>query len=527
MNTLTPQEDIFSQEEINTSNWKKLPQELRGIFDKKTMIQLIDFYNKEEIIEVGKFLMEFKADSEEEKNELLMQLPEYHAFSILLKNISQVIAEDFMQKLNKRTKKHYVYKHIKRLSSEMIIEKILPILWNDVCVPLLLKNQEFLKECLKLSNNPTRHFLLKTITELLFSDIFYKYYTEIKINILKQQPLIINGKTSATGFMLQDFFNHNQQNISKFLREPIHLSFEGLEHYNSYINDYSQNKDIFLKEGLKEYNLPASPQDLQEKNQELHLKVNELSYFRNIFFSQKTLEGVSFCIYGDEIREKGVHIEADAICSMRIMLNPKIQKIAFDDLCEYTEDIKNFYIILKSGNIDLILNRSTSELYLMGSNVCFSEIVPQKTYIQIKAIILSYIYEYLTNKEDDKVEVCCPNKDIENINNFTKEEIQKLSTYSPYESESETKEEKKEEEYLLKYNLKPLQGKKGKRVIQAIEKILGKRTNSKVGTSHFKYEGKNGGKYPISFTNKDIKAPTLKSALLWYGISQEEFLDNY
>lgn len=48
MNTITTTEDIFSQEEINTSNWKKLPQELRSMFDKKTMIQLIDFYNKEE-----------------------------------------------------------------------------------------------------------------------------------------------------------------------------------------------------------------------------------------------------------------------------------------------------------------------------------------------------------------------------------------------------------------------------------------------------------------------------------------------
>ena len=151
----TPNNSI---KQTSRDNWKAISQETRRAFDKQSMDTLIDFYNQDEIIEVRTFLQEFEARTDSQQEEILMQLPEYHFFVQSMSSVAKTLSKNFIKTLKHKNKKNKYYKYAHTQSIELAFSRTMPILWNEVFLPLLSTSKKFLKECLLLSQNPKRVF---------------------------------------------------------------------------------------------------------------------------------------------------------------------------------------------------------------------------------------------------------------------------------------------------------------------------------------------------------------------------------
>ncbi len=350
--------------------------------------------------------------------------------------------------------------------------------------------------------------------------------------------------------------------VNNLYQTNKHLFPWGLPGYAEQKSIYQillNNENFFrnLAELQKIGSVSRDPKILQEQIDEKHELIFELLNEND--FEDFEFTGTNFRVRFSNIRRQlGAGRKANYLFKCKIILDPSVSVVPDEPVAKKGQDM-GLLVDVRPGYYDLIAYSSNSNLHISNGLSYEMLFQDQTKYLQILNAIYQIFFDKIGEIDSARMKEVVKQKSVKEMAEDTHEQItEDLAPSQPAETpefwetelpEMSSPEESHEQptsevtpdqtipedrpEQIIPEARKSsganisLRGRKGNRVLQVLESILGPSVRCE-GTSHFIFRGRSGKTYPISIHGKkDVGEGLLKKCLEMYGISKTEFDDGY
>ncbi len=363
------------------------------------------------------------------------------------------------------------------------------------------------------------------------------------------------GKTEDVTPFLRGRLNDLMEHLHQTNRQLFPWGLPGYAEQGSVAWIISNNKNFAsnLSALQKIGAVSEDPKVLQEQIDEKHELIFELLNEND--FEDFEYAGNNFRVQFSNIRHHlGKGIRAGYLFKCKIILDPHAEVFPQQTIQKNGEDM-GLHIDVRPGYYELMSYSSNTNLQI-SNGLSYELLFQDRTkYLQILNAIYQIFFEKIGELDSARMKEIGRQKSVKEMAVDTHEQIAKdLAPNQPFEipvtTEAELPESSFAEEPLSEVRPgqtvpeRPLEqsvpearksrnacvslrGRKGNRVLQVLESILGPAVRCG-GTSHFVFRGRSGQTYPISIHGaKDVGEGLLKKCLEMYGISKTEFDDEY
>ena len=278
-----------------------------------------------------------------------------------------------------------------------------------------------------------------------------------------------------------------------------------------------------------------------------HEAIIALAQYRKINFTTFPFEDAEIAIMGEDIYGEDNKMGFRQTCAVEVCLDPRC-KAKLPEPVKLPDGFHNALFLSRPGVIQFVLNRASGELcYISHQTKPISNIMSEKLYLALKAMVYNFLLGYLKTKEPDIDDLFKKSTATTTLREKTGVSIKKALadteipgqasgnysaipwTYQPWLPAGkelvpnlESEEEKQTHERNTAY-VKRFKGIKGSKVLAVITRLLGEPVRIS-GSHHIFISPRNGIKYPIPIHEADeVKFPVLLASLKKWGVTLEEF----